>query len=131
MSLLKRIERSQPAGEGEPALPSVPQAPGPPRSGIPTTPPGAPGVSGRFSGAVPARESFREDPGGFQPGKGTRRKAVIQGGEEDSPTRALEPPEPADGSHGSHDTSFACSFLEAMNVIYTLLYFECFKKIYN
>jgi len=60
MSLLKRIERSQPAGEGEPALPSVPQAPGTPKGGIPTTPPGAPGVSGRFSGAVPARESFRE-----------------------------------------------------------------------
>ena len=60
MSLLKRIERSQPAGEGEPALPTAPQAPGPPKSGIPTAPPGAPGVSGRFSGAVPARESFRE-----------------------------------------------------------------------
>ena len=60
MSLLKRIERSQPAGDGEPALPSVPAAPVPPKGGIPTAPPGAPGVSGRFSGAVPARESFRE-----------------------------------------------------------------------
>ncbi|MEX1156782.1 MAG: CpaF family protein [Chloroflexota bacterium] len=60
MSLLKRIERSQPAGEGEPALPTVPAAPGTPKGGTPTTPPGAPGVSGRFSGAVPARESFRE-----------------------------------------------------------------------
>ena len=60
MSLLKRIERSQPAAEGELALPTVPAAPGTPKGGIPTTPPGAPGVSGRFSGAVPARESFRE-----------------------------------------------------------------------
>lgn len=73
MSLLKRIERARPAADGTatPAVPAeVPQAPeggaapsGPPAVGTPPpTPPSAPaaGVSSRFSGAMPARESFRE-----------------------------------------------------------------------
>ena len=69
MSLLKRIERARPAAEGEqpPAVPSVPaptppagasQPPAAPASGSPATPPSAP--PSRFSGALPARESFRE-----------------------------------------------------------------------
>ena len=77
MSLLKRIERARPAAEGQatPAVPAVPAAPAPvPEAGaeppspptIGTPPPPAPpsatgaGVSSRFSGAMPARESFRE-----------------------------------------------------------------------
>jgi pilus assembly protein CpaF len=64
MSLLKRIERSQPPREGEPALPSAPQAPAPVSGGTPGKPPLSPGQTtpaGRpFLGAVPARESFRE-----------------------------------------------------------------------
>jgi pilus assembly protein CpaF len=69
MSLLKRIERSRPASEGE--QPNVPaptnQAPAPAPSGAPATPPPAaggtppPAQAGRqFLGAMPARESFRE-----------------------------------------------------------------------
>ena len=63
MSLLKRIERSRPAGEGEPQVPSAPQpavpvpggkAPAPPAAGTPTS------GSRPFLGAMPARESFRE-----------------------------------------------------------------------
>ena len=75
MSLLKRIERARPAAEGQatPAVPAVPEAPqapeggaappGPPSAGPPpTSPPAAApaGVASRFSGAMPARESFRE-----------------------------------------------------------------------
>ncbi len=75
MSLLKRIERARPAAEGQatPAVPAVPEAPqapeggaappGPPSAGPPPTSPpvAAPaGVASRFSGAMPARESFRE-----------------------------------------------------------------------
>ncbi len=74
MSLLKRIERARPAAEGEslPAVPAVPEAPAsPPTSGTQTptttgggtptaTPPPPPTATGRFSGAMPARESFRE-----------------------------------------------------------------------
>jgi pilus assembly protein CpaF len=71
MSLLKRIERARPAAEGEavPAVPATPApvepgggAPQPPAStsgGTPTPPP-ASSVTSRFSGAMPARESFRE-----------------------------------------------------------------------
>jgi pilus assembly protein CpaF len=70
MSLLKRIERARPAAEGEgtPAVPAVPapvapgggtQPPAPTAGGIPTPPP-ASSVASRFSGAMPARESFRE-----------------------------------------------------------------------
>jgi pilus assembly protein CpaF len=71
MSLLKRIERARPAAEGEatPAVPSVPaaptgapaaaQPPAPTAGGTPTPPP-ASSVTSRFSGAMPARESFRE-----------------------------------------------------------------------
>ena len=70
MSLLKRIERARPAAEGEaaePAVPAVqpPAAPGggtlppaPATGGTPTPPPTS--ASSRFSGALPARESFRE-----------------------------------------------------------------------
>ena len=68
MSLLKRIERRQPAAEGD--NPNVPapasQAPVPTqRPGAPATPPGGGGTgataTGRpFMGAMPARESFRE-----------------------------------------------------------------------
>jgi pilus assembly protein CpaF len=69
MSLLKRIERARPAAEGEatPALPAVPQPatpgggsqpPAPTSGGTPTSPPSA--APSRFSGALPARESFRE-----------------------------------------------------------------------
>jgi pilus assembly protein CpaF len=69
MSLLKRIERARPAAEGE-ATPAVPAAPQPPTpgggiqppapttGGTPTPPP--PSAASRFSGALPARESFRE-----------------------------------------------------------------------
>jgi pilus assembly protein CpaF len=63
MSLLKRIERSRPAGEGEPAVPAIPDAsvptPSGPQPGAPGGPP--PPAAGRtFLGAAPARESFRE-----------------------------------------------------------------------
>ena len=66
MSLLKRIERARPGGEGEPQVPAAPQTtPVPsPGGGQPTPPPsgpGAPGTTSRpFLGAMPARESFRE-----------------------------------------------------------------------
>jgi pilus assembly protein CpaF len=75
MSLLKRIERARPAAEGQ-ATPAVPAAPtpvpeggaelppSPPSVGTPRPPmppaPTAGGVTSRFSGAMPARESFRE-----------------------------------------------------------------------
>jgi pilus assembly protein CpaF len=70
MSLLKRIERARPAAEGE-AMPAVPAAPTPPADapqtpvpaggGTPTTAaPPPPSATSRFSGAMPARESFRE-----------------------------------------------------------------------
>ena len=70
MSLLKRIERARPAAEGEatPAVPAVPapaapaggdQPPVPTSGGTPTPPPTS-SVTSRFSGAMPARESFRE-----------------------------------------------------------------------
>ncbi len=69
MSLLKRIERARPAAEGEatPAVPAAPasvasegaaQPPAPTSGGAPTAPPAA--APSRFSGAMPARESFRE-----------------------------------------------------------------------
>ena len=69
MSLLKRIERARPAAEGEatPAVPAAPapvapggasQPPAPTSGGAPTPPP--PAAPSRFSGAMPARESFRE-----------------------------------------------------------------------
>ena len=62
MSLLKRIERARPAGEGEPQVPSVPQAPTPVPGGNAATPPaaGGPSASRPFLGQMPARESFRE-----------------------------------------------------------------------
>ncbi len=71
MSLLKRIERARPAAEGEatPAVPAVPQPaepggasqpPAPPQGGTPTPPPPVGSAAARFSGALPARESFRE-----------------------------------------------------------------------
>jgi len=72
MSLLKRIERARPAAEGEatPALPSAPapaspgggpsQPPAPSSGGPPSTQRPTAGVGARFSGALPARESFRE-----------------------------------------------------------------------
>ena len=72
MSLLKRIERARPAAEGEatPALPSSPapaspgggpsQPPAPTPGGPPSTQRPAAGIGSRFSGALPARESFRE-----------------------------------------------------------------------
>jgi len=61
MSLLKRIERSRPAAEGEQGANDAPNTPVPaPQPGSPTTPPPA-GAAGRpFLGAMPARESFRE-----------------------------------------------------------------------
>jgi pilus assembly protein CpaF len=68
MSLLKRIERARPAGEGEPQVPAAPQTPVPASGGRPSTPQGG-GASGAqqqqqqqrpFLGAMPARESFRE-----------------------------------------------------------------------
>src|SRR5687768_15446855 len=71
MSLLKRIERARPAAEGE-ATPAVP-APVPPQGGDAPTPPSTTGgpeaplrpappqaAPSRFTGALPARESFRE-----------------------------------------------------------------------
>jgi pilus assembly protein CpaF len=72
MSLLKRIERARPAAEGEatPAVPAVPapvspaggsaQPPAPTAGGPPTAQRPAAGIGSRFSGALPARESFRE-----------------------------------------------------------------------
>jgi pilus assembly protein CpaF len=65
MSLLKRIERARPGGEGEPQVPAAPQTtPVPsPGGGQPTPPPsgtGAGTTSRPFLGAMPARESFRE-----------------------------------------------------------------------
>src|SRR3990170_7600274 len=63
MSLLKRIERARPAGEGEPQVPSAPQPPVPVPGGKAPAPPaaGAPPAGARpFLGALPARESFRE-----------------------------------------------------------------------
>jgi pilus assembly protein CpaF len=64
MSLLKRIERARPGGEGEPQVPSAPQNPVPAPGGTkpPTAPPtgGATTASRPFLGAMPARESFRE-----------------------------------------------------------------------
>jgi len=64
MSLLKRIERARPGGEGEPQVPAAPQTtPVPSPGGQPTTPPpsGGAGTTSRpFLGAMPARESFRE-----------------------------------------------------------------------
>ena len=66
MSLLKRIERARPGGEGEPQVPAAPQNPVPAPGG--TKPPVAPPPAGGgaatpnrpFLGAMPARESFRE-----------------------------------------------------------------------
>jgi pilus assembly protein CpaF len=66
MSLLKRIERARPGGDGEPQVPTAPQTtPVPsPGGGQPTPPPpsgsGAGTTSRPFLGAMPARESFRE-----------------------------------------------------------------------
>jgi pilus assembly protein CpaF len=65
MSLLKRIERARPGGEGEPQVPSAPQTTpvATPGGGQPSTPPpsGGAGTTSRpFLGAMPARESFRE-----------------------------------------------------------------------
>jgi len=67
MSLLKRIERARPAAEGE-STPAVPAAPAPasPEGGPPAPVPGGPPTpppstaTSRFTGALPARESFRE-----------------------------------------------------------------------
>ena len=68
MSLLKRIERARPAAEGQetPAVPAVPASTPPPGTAQPAPPAGAPPAppastaGSRFSGALPARESFRE-----------------------------------------------------------------------
>jgi pilus assembly protein CpaF len=62
MSLLKRIERARPAGEGEPQVPSAPQRPVPAPGDTSGTPPTAGGTTSSrpFLGAMPARESFRE-----------------------------------------------------------------------
>jgi len=66
MSLLKRIERARPGGEGEPQVPAAPQTTPVPSSGggQPAPPPSGPGGAGTtsrpFLGAMPARESFRE-----------------------------------------------------------------------
>src|SRR5258708_28877488 len=68
MSLLKRIERARPGGEGAPQAPAAPQTtPVPsPGGGQPTPPPPGAGTGGAgttsrpFLGAMPARESFRE-----------------------------------------------------------------------
>ena len=63
MSLLKRIERSRPAGEGESSVPAVPDAPVPAPTGPAAGAPGAPPPASAprpFVGAAPARESFRE-----------------------------------------------------------------------
>ncbi len=61
MSLLKRIAGSRPAGEGEVAVPTAPQAPVPTGGGPSGTTGGAATPGNRpFLGAMPARESFRE-----------------------------------------------------------------------
>jgi pilus assembly protein CpaF len=73
MSLLKRIERARPAAEGQPQTPAVPSTPVPtgqtppaaPQTPVPTgtgtpLPPPPAATASRFSGALPARESFRE-----------------------------------------------------------------------
>ncbi len=71
MSLLKRIERARPAAEGEavPAVPAVPAVvnseggsspPAKTPDGTPAVPPPPSAGTSRFSGALPARESFRE-----------------------------------------------------------------------
>ena len=68
MSLLKRIERARPAADGEPQAPAVPATVAPsgggpqPPSQTPVRPPTPPPAAApsRFSGAMPARESFRE-----------------------------------------------------------------------
>ena len=64
MSLLKRIERARPGGEGEPQLPSAPQnpvpAPGGTKPPLAPPPPAGAAASRPFLGAMPARESFRE-----------------------------------------------------------------------
>ena len=73
MSLLKRIERARPAAEGESQTPAVPATtPAPAQGGpsgpaqppmpVPAAPPAPPpsATASRFSGALPARESFRE-----------------------------------------------------------------------
>ncbi|MEX0625293.1 MAG: CpaF family protein, partial [Chloroflexota bacterium] len=64
MSLLKRIERARPGGEGEPQVPAAPQTtPVPSSGGKPAPPPTGTGdgtTSRPFLGAMPARESFRE-----------------------------------------------------------------------
>ena len=63
MSLLKRIERARPAGEGEPQVPTTPQTPAPASGGKPSAPSGGGGAAAPnrpFLGAMPARESFRE-----------------------------------------------------------------------
>ncbi len=72
MSLLKRIERARPAAEGE-AVPAVPAPVPAPAAGGSETPPTTTGgpptpprvvppqaAPSRFTGALPARESFRE-----------------------------------------------------------------------
>jgi pilus assembly protein CpaF len=65
MSLLKRIERARPGGEGEPQVPAAPQTTPVPSSGGQPVPPPPSGTGGGttsrpFLGAMPARESFRE-----------------------------------------------------------------------
>jgi pilus assembly protein CpaF len=65
MSLLKRIERARPGGEGEPQVPTAPQTTPVPSSGGQPVPPPPSGTGGGatsrpFLGAMPARESFRE-----------------------------------------------------------------------
>jgi len=65
MSLLKRIERARPGGEGEPQVPAAPQTTPVPSSGGGQPAPPPPGTGGGatsrpFLGAMPARESFRE-----------------------------------------------------------------------
>jgi pilus assembly protein CpaF len=64
MSLLKRIERARPGGEGEPQVPAAPQTtPVPSSGGQPAPPPSGTGggpASRPFLGTMPARESFRE-----------------------------------------------------------------------
>jgi pilus assembly protein CpaF len=64
MSLLKRIERARPGGEGEPQVPAAPQTtPVPSSGGQPAPPPSGTdgGAAPRpFLGAMAARESFRE-----------------------------------------------------------------------
>ncbi len=62
MSLLKRIERSRPAADGDSGAADAPQTPVPaPQPGTPAAAPPSGGTAGRpFLGALPARESFRE-----------------------------------------------------------------------